>query len=247
MNEQAAKLLDKTCYSVDDLVEIMAVLRSEGGCPWDIEQTHESIRNNFIEEVYEAVEAIDAKSVPMLREELGDVLMQVVFHSRISEEMSEFTFDDVADEVCRKLVVRHPHVFGVSAANENAVSEIKDGIAVAETADAVVTNWDAIKKSIKEQKTLGEELSGVSRALPSLMRAAKLAGKAMKAGAYAPGDEIGDDLSDIDAGDAEALSEIIGARLFELAAAAKKHGVDPEQALYNACDKFISEMQGTNA
>ena len=114
MNEQAKRLKDKTTYTVDDLVDIMALLRAEDGCPWDREQTHESIRSNFIEETYEVIEAIDTANAPLLREELGDVLLQVIFHARISEEAGEFTFNDVADEVCRKLVVRHPHIFSAN-------------------------------------------------------------------------------------------------------------------------------------
>lgn len=236
ITDRASALLNKERYTTDDLVEIMALLRMPGGCPWDIEQTHESIRNNFIEEVYEAVEAIDASDPAMLREELGDVLLQVIFHARISEETGEFSFSDVTDEVCRKLIVRHPHVFGTSEANEGAVTEVRDGAAVAETAEAVITNWDAIKRSTKEQSTLREELEGVSRALPALMRAAKLAGKAMKAGKFAP-DEAKADTSDPDK-----LSEYYGDMLFAIAASAKKHGIDPEQALYQACEKFVKNF-----
>lgn len=238
ISERAAALIGKDRYTTDDLLEIMTILRMPGGCPWDIEQTHESIRNNFIEEVYEAVEAIDAGDSSMLREELGDVLLQVVFHARISEEAGDFTYSDVADEVCRKLIVRHPHVFGTSEANESAVTEVRDGAAVAETADAVITNWDAIKRSTKDQSTLREELSGVSRALPALMRAAKLAGKAIKAGEYTP---AGSDI-DTATADADKLAELYGDMLFEIAASAKKHGIDPEQALYNACERFIDRF-----
>lgn len=236
ISERAAALLNKERYTTDDLVEILALLRMPGGCPWDIEQTHVSIRNNFIEEVYEAVEAIDAADPAMLREELGDVLLQVIFHARISEEAGEFSFADVTDEVCRKLIVRHPHVFGTSEANESAVTEVRDGAAVAETADAVITNWDAIKRSTKEQTTLREELDGVSRALPALMRAAKLAGKAIKAGKFTPTDD------DIETTDTDKLSKLYGEMLFELAASAKKHGIDPEQALYQACERFVRKF-----
>ena len=243
MNESINSLLVKKRYDIGDLTEIMRILRSEGGCPWDIEQTHKSIRNNFIEEVYEAVEAIDTDDPVLLREELGDVLLQVAFHARISEEAGEFTFADVADEVCRKLIVRHPHVFGVSAVNEGAVTEIRDGIAVAETPDAVLANWDAIKNTMKEHKTLGEELESVSRALPSLMRASKLAGKAMKAKVFSPDDTLADDLENTGSDDTGALEEILGAKLFELAASAKLHGIDPEQALYNACERFIGDIK----
>ena len=105
------KFQEKKYYGFQDLVAIMELLRAPGGCPWDREQNHKSIRNNFIEEVYEAIEAIDNDNTELLREELGDVLLQVVFHARISEEAGEFNINDVADEVCKKLIVRHPHVF----------------------------------------------------------------------------------------------------------------------------------------
>ncbi|MBQ6413231.1 MAG: nucleoside triphosphate pyrophosphohydrolase, partial [Ruminococcus sp.] len=102
----------KDVYNISDLVQIMHILRAPDGCPWDKVQTHESIRQNFIEETYEAVEAIDKKDVPLLREELGDVLMQVIFHCIMEEEQGTFSFDDVCNEVCQKLIIRHPHVFG---------------------------------------------------------------------------------------------------------------------------------------
>ncbi|MDE6092721.1 MAG: nucleoside triphosphate pyrophosphohydrolase, partial [Ruminococcus sp.] len=102
----------KKRYSIDDLIDIVRLLRGEGGCPWDREQTHESIKSDFIEETCEAIEAIDLKDTDLLREELGDVLLQVVFHCRIEEENSSFNFDDVCNEICHKLIVRHPHVFG---------------------------------------------------------------------------------------------------------------------------------------
>lgn len=209
MNEQAKYLKDKDRYTMDDLVAIMALLRAEDGCPWDREQTHESIRSNFIEETYEVVEAIDTKDAPLLREELGDVLLQVVFHARISEEAGDFSFDDVADEVCRKLVVRHPHIF----------SDVE-----ADTTDKVLTNWDKIKAETKQQKTVSDTLNSVSRSLPSLMRATKIAKKAAKAGYGKP------------------LDVVVGDLLFDIAALCNENGIDPEQALYNACDRRILEV-----
>lgn len=128
----------KPFYNIYDLKEIISLLRSPGGCPWDKEQTHESIRMNFIEEVYEAIEAIDKKDSELLREELGDVLMQVVFHCQLSEEESDFNFDEVCDEVCKKLIIRHPHVFG--------------NINVSDTGE-VLNNWEAIKQQTKGQTT----------------------------------------------------------------------------------------------
>lgn len=209
MNEQAKRLKDKTTYTVDDLVDIMALLRAEDGCPWDREQTHESIRSNFIEETYEVIEAIDTANAPLLREELGDVLLQVIFHSRISEEAGEFTFNDVADEVCRKLVVRHPHIF----------SDVE-----ADTTDKVLTNWDKIKAETKQQKTVSDTLNSVSRSLPSLMRATKIAKKAAKAGYGKP------------------LDVVVGDLLLDIATLCNENGIDPEKALYDACDRRILEV-----
>ena len=206
MNEKAKALQNKERYTVADLLDIMALLRAEDGCPWDREQTHESIRANFIEETYEVIEAIDTKDSALLREELGDVLMQVVFHARISEEEGDFTFDDVADEVCRKLVVRHPHVFG----------DVE-----ADTTDKVLTNWDKIKAETKHRDTLADTLNSVPRTLPSLMRATKIAKKAAKAG-YG-----------------KSLDHVVGDLLLELATLCNENGIDPEKALYDACDRRI--------
>ena len=147
----------KEKYGFDDLRKIMRILRSPGGCPWDIEQTHQSIRNDFIEEAYEAVEGIDKDDPVILREELGDVLLQVVFHSDICEEAGQFDVDDVITDLCKKLIIRHPHVFSHDKEYSNVNS-----------ADQVLENWNDIKKKTKGQKTERQELEGVSRSLPSL-------------------------------------------------------------------------------
>lgn len=156
---------EKDNYNVYDLVEVIRKLRSPGGCPWDIEQTHHSIRQNLIEETYEVIEAIDKEDTELLKEELGDVLLQVVFHSIIEEEQSSFNIDDVADGVCKKMIIRHPHVF----------SDVK-----ADTTEQVLKNWDAIKMKTKSQNTQSEVLNGISRSLPSLMRSQKIQQKAAK-------------------------------------------------------------------
>ena len=160
-------LKEKSEHRIGDLVDIMRILRSEGGCPWDIEQTHESIRKNLIEETYEVVEAIDTKNTALLREELGDLLLQVVFHARIAEENGNFTFDDVCNDICKKLIIRHPHIF----------SDVE-----ADTSEKVLENWDKIKMREKSQKTPVESMDSVARTLPALMRAEKLAAKAAKSG-----------------------------------------------------------------
>ena len=209
MNEKAKALQNKERYTVSDLVEIMALLRAEDGCPWDREQTHESIRSNFIEETYEVIEAIDTADAALLREELGDVLLQVVFHARISEEAGDFTFDDVADEICRKLVIRHPHIF----------ADVE-----ADTTEKVLTNWDQIKAETKHRDTLADTLNSVPRTLPSLMRAAKIAKKAAKAGYGKP------------------LDHVVGDLLLDIATLCNENGIDPEKALYDACDRRVLEV-----
>ena len=150
-------------YSFQDLNRIMALLRQPGGCPWDREQTHESIRRNMLEEAYEAVEAIDEKDPGHLKEELGDVLLQVVFHARMAEEEGLFTLDDVVDGICKKLVFRHPHVFGTVDARDSGQA---------------LNTWDAQKREEKGQRTAADTLDSVARSLPALMRAEKIQDKA---------------------------------------------------------------------
>ena len=157
----------KQKYNVEDLVEIMRILRSENGCPWDREQTHESIRKNFIEETYEVIEAINKADSHLLCEELGDVLMQVVFHAQMEAEKQVFDFSDVADGVCKKLIERHPHVFG----------DVE-----VQSADDVLVNWDKIKSAKKQRKTTADKMQSVPRELPALMRADKIQSQAAKVG-----------------------------------------------------------------
>ena len=135
--EKIEYLLRKESYDFDDLVLIVSLLRSEGGCPWDIEQTHKSLRKGFIEETYEVIEAIDTENPTLLREELGDVLLQIVFHADMAKEEGTFEIGDVTDEVCKKLIHRHPHVFGDL---------------VAETSGKVLEAWEAIKSEEKSRK-----------------------------------------------------------------------------------------------
>ena len=145
--------ISKDSYSVKDLVEIVRLLRAPGGCPWDREQTHESLRRNFLEESYEVVEAIDQGSAEHLKEELGDVLLQVVFHTGIETEAGGFNLDDVADGICKKLIYRHPHVFG--------------DITVSGTGE-VLSNWEELKRKEKGQATHTDALASVARSLPAL-------------------------------------------------------------------------------
>ena len=156
------ELLDKKTYNFDDLVTVMKVLRSDEGCMWDREQTHESIRNNFIEETYEVIEAIDTCDTKLLREELGDVLLQIVFHAEMESEKGVFTIDDVANDICVKLIHRHPHIFA--------------DVSVSSTAD-VLANWEAIKSKEKSRTTLTSKLRSIPPMIPALMRAEKVGKK----------------------------------------------------------------------
>ncbi len=201
-------------YDITPLSDCLQTLLGPGGCPWDREQTHESIRGNFIEETYEVVEAIDTSDTELLEEELGDVLLQVVFHACIEEEKGGFDFEDVTDGICRKLILRHPHVFG----DVNA-----------DTTEQVLSNWDKIKQRSKHQTTVTETLSSVAKSLPALMRAEKLIGRAAKAG-Y------------LDAAVPQSGSSI-GERMLGLVLEAKTAGIDAEQELYKECDELISRVE----
>ena len=226
----------KSKYDVNDLVRIMQLLRGENGCPWDIEQTHESIRKNLIEETYEAVEAIDKKDSHLLCEELGDVLMQVVFHAQMEAEAGVFDFSDVADGVCKKLIERHPHVFGDT--------EVAD-------ADEVLVNWDKIKSASKNRKTVTDKMLSVPRQLPALMRACKVQEKAAKVGFDWPDEEgalqkfeeeTGELRAAVQNKDATNTEEELGDLLFSVVNAARLLSVDPEEALTKATDKFLNRF-----
>ena len=223
----------KERYDCNDLMDIVRILRAPGGCPWDREQTHESIKKNFIEETYEVIEAINKKEPAMLREELGDVLLQIALHCEMEREQNAFTFDDVCDEICKKLILRHPHVFG----------DVQ-----ADTTEQVLTNWDAIKMQTKQQKSTTESMASVPRELPALMRAQKLQKKAAKVGfdwddASGALDKIreeADELEEAMAGkDPDAIADELGDVLFSVVNAARFADVDAEEALTAATDKFL--------
>lgn len=227
-------LLQKQNYSFDDLCEIMDILRAPGGCPWDAEQTHQSIRRDLLEETYELIEGIDKNDPEMMREELGDVLLQVVFHANIA---SDFGIDEVCNDICKKLIVRHPHVFGdvIVSGTEN-----------------VLANWDKIKKETKKQQSDTEVLRSVTSSLPALMRAEKLGKKARKLGfdfddaeeamqkVYEEADEVKAALS---GGNQDEIHEEFGDLLLSIVNAARLAGVDAEKALYDANEKFLSRFE----
>lgn len=227
----------KEKYNVYDLVEIMRVLRSDGGCPWDIKQTHESIKKNLIEETYETIEAINKNDSDMLREELGDVLMQVVFHSQIEAEKGVFDIDDVADENCKKLIERHPHVFG----------EVN-----VDTVDDVLTNWDAIKRKTKGQKSTSEAIDSIPRELPALMRATKVQSKAAKAGfdweeVDGALDKLSEEIGELKAAiankDMTNINEELGDVLFSAVNVSRFVDIDAEESLTDATDKFVKRFK----
>ena len=232
--EKKKYLLEKGNYSVDDLVILVEVLRSDEGCPWDREQTHKSIRRDFIEETYEVIEAIDTDNPVLLREELGDVLLQVAFHSDIEKEQGRFTLDDVANDICVKLIHRHPHVFG----------NVK-----AETSDKVLNNWEAIKCEEKERKTVTDKLNAIPPMLPALMRADKVGRKASCfdfPNAEAVILKVKEELCELEEAmaqnNAENISEELGDLIFSVVSLARKLGVESEVALNNATDKFINRF-----
>ncbi len=227
----------KQCYNMEDMLEIMRILRSENGCPWDREQDHRSIRKDFIEEVYEAVEAIDLGDTELLREELGDVLLQVVFHSRIEEEQGCFSFGDVVNEVCQKLIIRHPHVFG----------DVK-----AENSEEVLKNWNNIKQETKRQETYTETLESICKALPALMRAQKTGQRAKRAGmdfkdVYSALEALESEISELKKAISENgnTEEEIGDVLFSAVNVSRLCGYDAEEALSKATDKFIGRFSKT--
>lgn len=221
----------KERYNLSDMIALIAFLRSDRGCPWDRTQTHESIRRNMVEEAYEAVEAIDQGDPIHLREELGDVLMQVLLHADMERTAGGFDIHQVADAACKKLVERHPHLFG-SAAAENG--------------EQALDNWDAVKRRQNGHKTHTDAMDSVARSLPALMRAEKMQDKAQKAGAdSAPLPVVFQSLEQAlqSAGQPEKeKSESVGNLLFAAVRLARRLGVDPELALQTASDRFLERF-----
>lgn len=237
-NEKQGKverLLSLKRYTFDDLCEIVTILRSNVGCPWDKEQTHKSLRKDFIEETYEVIEAIDTEDPKLLREELGDVLLQIVFHADIEHEEGRFNIDDVANDISAKLIHRHPHVFG----------ELK-----LDNSEDVLANWDKIKGVEKQRNTLTDKLRSIPPMLPALMRAQKVGKKASffdfatVEDVYAKlNEEIAEVKEAAESGDKDAVMEEMGDLLMTVTSLARKLGVDSEQALFNATNKFLDRFE----
>lgn len=227
----------KDKYTINDFLEIMKKLRAPDGCPWDKEQTHSSIRNNFIEETYEVVDAIDRDNTVDMCEELGDVLMQVVFHSVIAEEEKRFDFSDIVDGVCKKLVYRHPHVFGD---------------VIADTCEKVLNNWDNLKRIEKSQETYSDTLKSVPSAFPALLRAQKVQKRASKAGydfadimsAFAKIKEETSELhAELSNNEKSKVTEEIGDLLFSIVNVGRLLSIDCEEALSRSTNKFINRFE----
>ena len=219
---------------LERLVDIIAVLRSENGCPWDREQTHKSLRPNMLEEAYEAVDAIDEGNIPNLREELGDVLLQVILHAQIAKDEGEFDIEDVARELSEKLIHRHPHVFGTEHVN---------------SADDVVVNWDKLKK---EEKTYRKSvLDGISKSQSALMSAQKISKKVVKVGfEWKSVEDLKDCINSeykefeeaVKLGDKEKMEDEMGDIFFATVNLARWYKIDAEQALLLANKKFTKRF-----
>ena len=225
----------KSRYDYEDLLRVVHILRSPGGCPWDQEQTHKSIRGDFIEETYEVIEAIDTEDPVLLREELGDVLLQVAFHARIEQENDVFGMAEVSNDICAKLIHRHPHVFGTVEVENSA---------------EVLKNWEAIKGEEKQRVTVTDKLRAIPPMYPALMRAQKV-GKKAACFDVGSADEVykklDEEIAEVKAaaasGDQAAVEEELGDLLLTVTSLARKLGVKSEEALFHATNKFIDRFE----
>lgn len=224
-------------FDFTHLNQIMGILRGEGGCPWDREQTHESLKQYLIEETYEVIEAINMKSPEKMIEELGDVLFQVVFHAKIAEEHGEFNIDDITTSICRKMIDRHTHIFG----NDKA-----------ETSDEVLKNWEAIKKKEKGFKSYTQVLKDIPPILPALMRSYKVQQKASNVGfdwdnaedAFQKVYEEIDELKyEISCNDKKLIENELGDLIFSIVNVARFYKIQPEIALNGTTEKFINRFK----
>lgn len=222
--------MEKKYKNLEELIDVVAKLRAPDGCPWDREQTHTSLRPNMLEEAYEAVDAIDENDMTHLREELGDVLLQVLLHSQIASESNEFTLDDVAKELKEKLIHRHPHVFGTAKINN---------------ADDVLKTWDNLKSEEKTERK--SAMDGLSRSQAALISAQKISKRAVKTGFEWPNEESLYDcvMSEIEEfkeaeieKDKNHMEEEMGDILFAIVNLARWNKIDAEQALLKANKKF---------
>lgn len=224
--------------SLCELIEVLRVLRSEQGCPWDRAQTHESLKPYLLEESYEVMDAIDRCDIENLREELGDVLLQVALHSVIAEEQNEFVIDDVVHQVSEKMIRRHPNVFGISEENS------ENGVAV---------QWDEIKRKEHKEETIGESLKAIPKAMPASMRAVKIQKKVSRAGGGLKSKEENKELIEnamkrlqisVQSQEKSGIEEAYGELLFAVLNLSTILGVNAENSLTNVIDKFINRFVG---
>ena len=236
--EEAKRLLlAEEHHDYHSLELMIKLLRSENGCPWDKEQTHASIRRDLIEETYEVIEGIDRDDPHLMCEELGDLLMQVVFHADIENDAGRFTPTDIFDGIVNKMILRHPHVFG----------DVE-----AETSEKVLENWDKIKSKEKDRPTVASKMDAIPPALPALMRAQKIGKAAAKVGfdfddASSAAEKITEEKNEVAAalaeGDADHIAEELGDLLFSVVNVCRLAGVDAEEALTRSSDKFVSRFR----
>lgn len=225
-------------YTYEDLVQVMHLLRSEEGCPWDREQDHKSLKVTTLEEAYEVVEAINQEDDENLVEELGDLLLQVVFHAQIAKDEARFTMNEVIDGIVTKLIRRHPHVFADAEARDSG---------------EVLASWDAIKREEKSHDAVADELKSVPKALPSLTRAHKVQKKAARVGFDFPHwqdafEKVEEEVQELKEafieGDKEKMDEELGDALFSIVNIARFFGANPENSLTNTIEKFINRFEG---
>lgn len=223
----------KEHYTMDDLADIVELLRDpEHGCPWDKVQTHESIRKNFLEEAYEAVDAIDLNDAHLLCEELGDVLLQVALHARMEQEQERFSLGDVTTGICEKLIQRHPHIFGDTQA---------------ESPQAALDNWEAIKRREKHRETLSANLDDVPKTLPALMRTQKIQKRVSDAG-YVCGEEeararLAESVRALEHASRDTAGAALGALLFDAVNLGRILGADAEESLTRTAREFSEQAK----
>ena len=227
----------KDRYDINDLISIVTKLRAPDGCPWDRAQTHDSIKKNFIEETYEVIEAINKNSIDGMREELGDVLLQIALHCEMESELDNFNFDDVCNDICQKLVIRHPHVFGDVVANNE---------------EEALVSWDNAKAKSKGQKNQSASMNSIPIELPALMRAEKVQHKAKKVGFDWDNiddvfDKVFEEINElkiaIEHNTSANVKEEFGDLLFACVNLSRFIDVDSEEALTGATDKFIKRFE----
>ncbi len=259
------ELIRKRKYSLHDFLDLVNLLRSPKGCPWDRVQTHVSLRSNLIEEAYDAVEAIDLSDSDMLKEELGDILLQIALHCSIEEDEDNFSFEDVVDEICRKIILRHPHVF-----SNNSFKDRDNSRDIRDSRDREcgrrdiydIRNHERPRENMREgvretmkvcsrAETPAESMKNVSKTLPALMRTTKVQGRAARAGygLFSVEDAINETFERLHYlenliidGRQDDYNKELGDLLFAVTEVSRLVNVDAESALYDSCERFKDEF-----